>query len=225
MKTVTGIILLAGASTRYNKGINKNLDSLEDKLVITHSIKKFLNNDLIDEIVLVIRPEDIDEILEDINTNTEKNKSIKLVPGGKTRQESVYNGLKIVDSDIVLIHDGARPLVKDRFIRSCIESMDEYDASTIAVKSKDTIKLGNENDEVVETTNRDNTWIIQTPQCFNTELLKILNEKYRNETMTDDCALMEREGIKVKLLEGDYTNIKITTKEDMEIVKKLIKKQ
>ena len=95
MKTVTGIILLAGASTRYNKGINKNLDSLEDKLVITHSIKKFLNNDLIDEIVLVIRPEDIDEILEDINTNTEKNKSIKLVPGGKTRQESVYNGLKI----------------------------------------------------------------------------------------------------------------------------------
>ncbi len=225
MKTVTGIILLAGASTRYNKGINKNLDSLEDKLVITHSIKKFLNNDLIDEIVLVIRPEDIDEILEDINTNTEKNKSIKLVPGGKTRQESVYNGLKIVDSDIVLIHDGARPLVKDRFIRSCIESMDEYDASTIAVKSKDTIKLGNENDEVVETTNRDNTWIIQTPQCFNTELLKIAHEKYRNETMTDDCALMEKEGIKVKLLEGDYTNIKITTKEDMEIVKKLIKKQ
>ena len=225
MKTVTGIILLAGASTRYNKGINKNLDSLEDKLVITHSIKKFLNNDLIDEIVLVIRPEDIDEILEDINNKKEKNKSIKLVPGGKTRQESVYNGLKIVDSDIVLIHDGARPLVKDRFIRSCIESMDEYDASTIAVKSKDTIKLGNENDEVVETTNRDNTWIIQTPQCFNTELLKIAHEKYRNETMTDDCALMEREGIKVKLLEGDYTNIKITTKEDMEIVKKLIKKQ
>ena len=212
MKTVTGVILLAGQSTRYNKGINKNLDSLDDKLVITHSITKFLNNDSINELVLVVRPEDIDDVLLDIKTNALKNKPIKIVPGGVTRQESVYNALQIVNTDIVIIHDGARPLVKDKYIRSCIESMDEYYASTIAVKAKDTIKIGNENNEVVETTNRENTWVIQTPQC-------------KNDFVTDDCSLVEKEGIVVKLLEGDYTNIKITTKDDMEIAKKLIKKQ
>lgn len=225
MKTVTGVILLAGQSTRYNKGINKNLDSLDDKLVITHSITKFLNNDSINELVLVVRPEDIDDVLLDIKTNALKNKPIKIVPGGVTRQESVYNALQIVNTDIVIIHDGARPLVKDKYIRSCIESMDEYYASTIAVKAKDTIKIGNENNEVVETTNRENTWVIQTPQCFDTEILKFVHEKYKNDFVTDDCSLVEKEGIVVKLLEGDYTNIKITTKDDMEIAKKLIKKQ
>ena len=225
MKTVTGVILLAGQSTRYNKGINKNLDSLDDKLVITHSIKKFLNNQYVNELILVVRPEDIDEVLKDVHSNTERTKPIKIVPGGSTRQESVYNALQIVNSDIVIIHDGARPLVRDKYIRSCIESMDEYYASTIAVKAKDTIKIGNDKNEVVETTDRANTWIVQTPQCFDTEILKFVHEKYRNEVATDDCSLVEREGVTVKLIEGDYTNIKITTKEDMEIAKKLIKKQ
>lgn len=226
MKTVTGIILLAGQSTRYNKGINKNLDSLDDKAVIEHSITKFLNNDLVNEIILAVRPEDIEVVLEHIHNNKDNNtKPIKIVPGGSTRQESVYNALQIVNTDIVIIHDGARPLVKDSYIRKCIESMDEYYASTIAVKAKDTIKIGNENNEVVETTNRENTWVIQTPQCFDTNLIKYVHEKYKNDFVTDDCSLVEKEGITVKLLEGDYTNIKITTKDDMDIAKKLIKKQ
>lgn len=160
MKTVTGVILLAGQSTRYNKGINKNLDSLDDKLVITHSIKKFLNNEYVNELILVVRPEDIDEVLKDVHSNIERTKPIKIVPGGSTRQESVYNALQIVNSDIVIIHDGARPLVRDKYIRGCIESMDEYYASTIAVKSKDTIKIGNDKNEVIETTDRANTWIV-----------------------------------------------------------------
>lgn len=223
MKTVTGVILLAGSSTRYNKGINKNLDTIDDNLVINYSIKKFLNNDNINELILVVRKEDIDEVLENIY-NIESKKRIKLILGGKTRQESVYNALQVIDSDIVIIHDGARPLIKNKYINKCIETMDDYKASTIAVKSKDTIKIGNENNEVVSTTNRDNTWIIQTPQCFDTRLLKQLHEKYKNEFVTDDCSLIEKEGIKVKLIEGDYSNIKITTPEDIDIVKKLIKK-
>ena len=116
-------------------------------------------------------------------------------------------------------------MVRDKYIRSCIESMDEYYASTIAVKAKDTIKIGNDKNEVVETTDRANTWIVQTPQCFDTEILKFVHEKYKNIEVTDDCSLVEKEGVIVKLIEGDYTNIKITTKEDMEIAKKLIKKQ
>ena len=224
MKKVTGIILLAGASTRYNKGINKNLDLLEEKKIISYSIKKFLNNKNISELVLAVRPQDIDDLLLDINLNNENNKPIKLIPGGETRQQSVYNALSIVDSDIVVIHDGARPLIKDSYIEKCIESMDEYYASTIAVKAKDTIKIGNENNEVVETTDRANTWVIQTPQCFDTELLKFVHDKYKDEFVTDDCSLMEKEGLVVKLIEGDYTNIKITTPDDLEIAKKLLKK-
>ena len=225
MKTVTGVILLAGQSTRYNKGINKNLDSLDDKAVITHSIKKFLNNKYVNELILVVRTEDIDEVLKSIHSHAERTKPIKIVPGGSTRQESVYNALQIVNSDIVIIHDGARPLVRDKYIRNCIESMDDYYASTIAVKAKDTIKIGNDKNEVIETTDRANTWIVQTPQCFDAEILKFVHEKYQNINATDDCSLVEREGVIVKLIEGDYTNIKITTKEDMEIAKKLIKKQ
>ena len=223
MKTVTGVILLAGSSTRYNKGINKNLDTIDNNLVVNYSIKKFLNNPNINEVLLVVRKEDIDKILENIYY-LELNTRVRLILGGKTRQESVYNALQVIDSDIVIIHDGARPLVKNKYINSCIESMNNYQASTIAVKSKDTIKIGNENNEVVCTTNRDNTWIIQTPQCFDTSVLKKVHEKYKNKNVTDDCALIEKEGLKVKLIEGDYSNIKITTPEDIEIVKKLIKK-
>ena len=224
MKKVTGIILLAGSSSRYNKGKNKNLETINDSLVINYSIKKFLNNKYINDLILVIREEDIENVLLDLDYNFDVNKEIKLILGGETRQKSVYNALKVVDSDIVIIHDGARPLIKDNYINKCIESMDEYQASTIAVKSKDTIKISNDNNEVISTTNRDNTWIIQTPQCFNTKILKEAHEKHKNELVTDDCSLVEKDGIKVKLLEGDYTNIKITTPEDIDIVKKILRK-
>ena len=221
MNTVTGVLLLAGSSTRYNKGLNKNLDRIDDNLVIKYSLDIFVNNKYIDNIILVIREEDLDELIENVNLDCKKN--IQLVKGGKTRQESVYNALQLVDSDIVIIHDGARPLIKDEYINKCIETMDNYDACTIAVKAKDTIKISNNRGEVVNTTNRDNTWLVQTPQCFKTDILYEAHRKYKGMVMTDDCLLVEKEGIKVKLIEGDYSNIKITTPEDIRLVKILSK--
>ena len=103
--------------------------------------------------------------------------------------------------------------------------MKYYDGATIAVKSKDTIKISDDNNIVTATTERKNTWIIQTPQCFRRETLLKAHEKFKNnQTITDDCMLIELLGKQVKLIEGDYTNIKITTPDDINLIKEFLKK-
>ena len=102
--------------------------------------------------------------------------------------------------------------------------MEIIKGATIGVKSKDTIKIADENNIIIETTKRANTWIIQTPQCFDREILLSLHNKYRNEECTDDCMLLEKCYYEVKIIEGDYTNIKITTYEDINIISELINK-
>ena len=111
-------------------------------------------------------------------------------------------------------------MIKQRFITECINEMDSYYGATIAVKSKDTIKISDDDGIVLQTTLRKNTWLIQTPQCFNRQILVEAHEKYKNDnTITDDCMLLEKEGIKIKLIEGDYSNIKVTTFDDLNLVK------
>ena len=147
------------------------------------------------------------------------NKDIQYVKGGATRQESVYNAITKTNSDIVIIHDGARPMIQDKFITECIEEMDNFKGVSIAVKSKDTIKITDDNGIVKETTLRKNTWVIQTPQCFERKILLEMHEKFMgDETVTDDCMLMERSGNEVKLICGEYSNIKVTTYDDVNLV-------
>ena len=100
--------------------------------------------------------------------------------------------------------------------------MNQFDGVTIGVKSKDTIKITDDNCIVIDTTKRSNTWIIQTPQCFNRNVLLKMHEKYMNEEVTDDCGLLEMDNYKIKIIDGDYTNIKITTFSDLNIVKEFI---
>ena len=113
-------------------------------------------------------------------------------------------------------------MIKQEYINKCIESMDEFEGVTIGVKSKDTIKITDDNGIVISSTNRSNTWIVQTPQCFNRNTLLQMHKKYANEDATDDCGLLERDNYKIKMLEGDYTNIKITTYGDLNIAKEFI---
>lgn len=218
MKTVTGIIVAAGNSTRFGQGRNKNLFEVNEKPIIAYSIEVLNKNKKINDIILVIKPEER-EYFEDIQKIIKLDKPIKYVNGGETRMESVYNALKETNSDIVIIHDGARPRIKEEYIDRCLEAMEEFKGATVAVKSKDTIKICDDNGVVIETTKRANTYLIQTPQCFNREILLDLHEKFKGDNeITDDCMVLEKGGYSIKVVEGDYTNIKVTTFDDLHLV-------
>lgn len=218
-KKVTAIILVAGNSTRFGQNRNKNFEIIDGKEVLLYSLEKFNNNSLINDIIIVCKKEE-EEKVKEISNKINLNKELKLIQGGVTRQESVYNAINNTDSNIVIIHDGARPMIKDRFINECIAEMDNFKGNAIAVKSKDTIKITDDKGVVKETTLRKNTWIVQTPQCFDREILLQMHKKYMgDETVTDDCMLMERSGNEVKLIEGEYSNIKVTTYDDVNLVK------
>ena len=220
-KKVTAIILVAGNSTRYGQNRNKNFEIINEKTVLSYSLNEFDKNQYIDNIIIAVKEDEIQRVEKIVNAeNTIKN--VNLVIGGNSRKESVYNCITATDSDIVIIHDGARPLIKKEYINKCIESMNQFDGVTIGVKSKDTIKITDDNCIVIDTTKRSNTWIIQTPQCFNRNVLLKMHEKYMNEEVTDDCGLLEMDNYKIKIIEGDYTNIKITTVGDLNIVKEFI---
>lgn len=222
-KTVTAIILVAGNSTRFGKHKNKNFELVNGISVLAYSLYAFDKNIYIDDIIIAVKENEIQEVKNIINKEA-LIKNINIIIGGNTRKESVYNCIKNINSDIVIIHDGARPLIKQEYINNCIENMKKYQGVTIGIKSKDTIKITDKNGIVINTTNRDNTWITQTPQCFDRSILLQMHEKYKNEDVTDDCSLLEKDNYKIKVLSGNYTNIKITTSDDLDFVKKFISK-
>lgn len=221
-KSVTAIILVAGNSTRFGKKTNKNFETIHDKAILSYSIKAFNNNPYIDDIVVVHRDIDTEQV-ETIIKEEKPLKKIMTTIGGDTRQVSVYNGLQKTLSDIVIIHDGARPALKQSYIDNCLKEMQNFQGVTIGVKTKDTIKITDDFGIVLNTTKRANTWIIQTPQCFHRQKLLELHQKYPNDEATDDCMILEKERIPVKIIEGDYTNIKVTTAEDINIIQEFLK--
>ena len=222
-KTVTAIILAAGNSTRFGKNRNKNFEVINGKTVLAYSLEAFDKNTYIDNMIVAIKECEMNKVKSIINSEL-LTKRVDIIVGGNTRMQSVYNCIKMINSDIVIIHDGARPLIKQEYIMNCIENMKEFKGVTIGVKSKDTIKITDTNNLVINTTNRNNTWLIQTPQCFDRYTLLKMHEKYKNEDVTDDCLLLEKDAYKIKIIQGDYSNIKITTSEDFKIIKELITK-
>lgn len=220
-KTVTAIILVAGNSSRFGKNRNKNFEMINEKSVLAYSIDAFDKNSYIDNIIVAIKECEMQEV-KNIISKRLPIKKVNIIIGGNSRKQSVYNCIKTIDSDIVIIHDGARPLIKQEYITNCIENMKEFKGVTVGIKSKDTIKITDNNNIVINTTNRNNTWLIQTPQCFDRVTLLKIHEKYKNEDATDDCSLLEKDGYKIKIMSGDYSNIKITTSEDLLIAEKLM---
>lgn len=151
-----------------------------------------------------------------------------VIAGGKERFDSVYNGLLSASgSDYVLIQDGARPLVTKETINDCIKAVIHKGPCISAVKSKDTVKIGDEEDFVENTPDRARVWIVQTPQCFPYELVKnayAARSEAMDDSVTDDAMVVEKyAGAKVKLVEGDYRNIRITTPEDIFVAEGLLK--
>lgn len=223
-KKVTAIILAAGNSVRYGQNRNKNLEVVNSQTILEYSLKEFNKNKKIDNIIIATKESDLDEINNIIYKNR-SSKPIKTIIGGSTRQESVYNSINSTDSNIVIIHDAARPMIKQEYIDKCIDEMDNFKGVTIGVKSKDTIKIASSDGIIEQTTNRANTWIIQTPQCFDRLSLLEAHNKFKNDpNITDDCMILEKNNEKVKIISGDYSNIKLTTFDDLNLVNEFLKK-
>lgn len=216
---ITAIIVAAGMGSRMNLGYNKQYLKLFNKEILVYTLEAFQNVDEIDNIILVTHEDEIGFCTENIVKKYSIDKVSKIVSGATTRQGSVYNGLKACEnSHLVLIHDGARPFIKEEVIKESIKFGIEKGAATVAVKVKDTIKFGKDG-AFTGTLNRDELYSIQTPQTFRYELiLKAHNFAIENGyNGTDDASLLENLGEKVYIVNGDYFNIKITTKEDIYI--------
>ena len=212
------IIVCAGNSTRMN-GVNKILLPLGGSNVIGCSMLAFEKCESVKEIVVVCRPQDEDEIRK----TAEKSGITKLAAvayGGASRQESVINGLRKISkvTEIIAVHDGARPLVKPEHIELVIKNASVFGGSTLGVPVKDTIKVVND-DLVVDTPHRPSLYITQTPQAFKRTLyFEAVDFALEHELdFTDDCQLAEAVGGKIYMTTGDYKNIKITTPEDIKI--------
>ena len=222
---ITAIIVAAGNGTRMGGEINKVFMPLGESTVIDHTINAISQVDEISEIVLVTRECDILECMEHIKNTS---KRIKIIKGGKTRQESVYNGLLCVrESDIALIHDGARALILPRTIKAVIEDAKKFGAAAVGVSSKDTLKMVDEDGFIKETLDREKIFNIQTPQVFETSQIIKAHERAVKDGFlaTDDCSLYEKYIGKVKITEGRYDNIKLTTPDDMEMAANILRKR
>lgn len=214
------LIVAGGKGKRVGRDISKQFICINNKPIIWYTIKAFENCEHIDGIVVVISKDDMEYFNENVLEAYDFKKILAVVEGGVERQDSVYNGLLMMkDCDIVLIHDGARPFVSEKIINEGIEYAKLYGAAACGVMPKDTIKVKNSNGFSKETLQRDALFAVQTPQCFEYNSIKKAHEFIKKEKLmvTDDTMVIEKLGKTVYLYEGSYTNIKVTTPEDIEI--------
>jgi 2-C-methyl-D-erythritol 4-phosphate cytidylyltransferase len=219
MMKADAVIVSAGKGLRFMEGKKKQFTFLGGKPILAHTLGKFETCSLIRSIRLVVGQEDMDYCLKEIVEKYGFQKVSKIVPGGKRRQESVKNGIDALpkDGDIVVIHDGVRPLVSQTMIEDSIHSAARYGAVVFAVPVKETIKMSNPDGTVLKTLDRESLWQIQTPQTFQVGVIREAHSRAIEDGFvgTDDASLVERLGGRVHILTGSYTNIKITTPEDL----------
>lgn len=221
---VSAIVLAGGRGKRMGSVQSKQYIDLNGRPILYYTLNRFINNNNIDKVILVIPEDELEfcqkEVLDKYNLKVD---SIAL--GGKERQDSVYNGLKKAsESDIVLIHDGARPFVSEKIIDDGIKFAKLYGAAAPGVMPKDTIKVKNEKSFSIETPNRSNLVAVQTPQVFDYKMILKCHEKVKENKLevTDDTRVVELFGNDVYLYDGEYTNIKITTPEDLILAQYLV---
>jgi 2-C-methyl-D-erythritol 4-phosphate cytidylyltransferase len=223
------VIVSAGKGHRFMEGKKKQFYFLADKPILAHTLYKFESCPLIRSILLVVGQEDMDYCLSEIIEKYQYRKISQLVPGGKRRQESVKNGIDVLPkgAEVVVIHDGVRPFVTTEMIEESIRSAARLQAVVMAMPVKETIKMVQQDGTVLKTIDRESLWQIQTPQTFQVNVIK---EAYHRATEdgfigTDDASLVERLGVKVHILQGSYSNIKITTPEDLVLAQLILQMQ
>jgi 2-C-methyl-D-erythritol 4-phosphate cytidylyltransferase len=216
------IVLAGGSGSRMHSKEKKQYMQIGGKPVLYYSLYTFQHSSRIDEIILVCSESDIERCRRGIVEPYAFTKVSQIVPGGKERHDSVYAGLQaLTDCDYVMIHDGARPFVDEAMLERIWAELPAVRACTVGMPVKDTIKMSNAEGYVEQTLPREKLWLIQTPQSFSYELIRDAHERRLKNTpeglkITDDAMLVEyMENIPVKLIEGSYENIKITTPDDL----------
>ncbi|WP_286033978.1 2-C-methyl-D-erythritol 4-phosphate cytidylyltransferase [Fusobacterium necrogenes] len=218
---VTMIVAAAGVGKRMGLGYPKQFFEYKGKPLFIMPLEVAQNSKIVDEIVVVTNKENV-SLVENYCNQYGLSKIVKVIEGGKERQNSIYNALKYDNnSDIILVQDGVRPFLKEKYIEECCRVVaEERLGAVVGVQVKDTIKVINESFEVVSTPKRADLVAVHTPQAFEGKLLKEAYEIAERENFlgTDDSSLVERIGGKVKIVLGDYDNIKITTQEDLKFL-------
>ena len=217
----TAIIPAAGSGTRMGGKVKKQFALLDGKPVLVFTLQRFEHCPDVDEIVVVVPESDLVET-EALLSRYRIHKVSKTVVGGPKRQDSVNNALTRItpgDSDIILVHDAVRPFLEYRKITQVVKACREYDAAVLAVQPKDTIRRSAGGGFFDQTVDRNALWLVQTPQAFKARLLmrafeQAIKDKFYS---TDEAALVERLGVRARIVEGSYDNIKITTQEDLDL--------
>lgn len=225
----TAVVLAAGSGKRMGTKVHKQYLLMGGKPVLYYSLRAFQYSKRIDEIILVCGAGEEDYCRQDIVEKYGISKARKIIPGGAERYDSVWNGLKETREGYVYIHDGARPFVDEEIIERAYECVSEHHACVAGMPSKDTVKIADSGNIVTVTPDRSSVWIVQTPQVFDTELIRkayaMLMEKEAVSVTDDAMAAEQMLGVPVRLFYGSYENIKITTPEDLEIAEVFLKRK
>jgi len=228
VRRITLIIPAAGSGSRMKAEVPKPFLMLGKQPILFHTLKRFGKIEGLVQVIVAVDnryQSNAEEILNSIFETTEV--SYQVVEGGKERQYSILNALKKVDnSDLVAVHDAVRPFVKTSEIEKCCKTAVKTGGAVLGIKVRDTIKEVNKDDTILKTPDRSRFWQAQTPQVFQTALIKKAYEAAVKENVnaTDDAALVERIGAKVKMVEGSASNIKITFPEDLILATHILKK-
>lgn len=225
--STAAIITAAGLGKRFGEGTPKQFVPIGGEPVLVRCIKNFSNCGSIADIVVVVPPDRVEYTQNEIVNKFRLEKVSKIVPGADERQHSVQKGfLSISDKpDIVVVHDGVRPFINNGIIERVIGEAVNCGAAICAVQATDTVKQSSPDMHIEHTLPRDTIWLAQTPQAFRYEILREAMERARKDgyTGTDESLLVERMGVKVKLVPGSPHNIKITTKEDIHLAELILK--
>ncbi len=209
-----GAIITAGGTSSRFGNTNKLLEKINNKEIIQYTVEAFLQSN-IENIVICANLSIIGVLSKIFN----QYKNIQIIEGGNTRQSSVFNGLKVLDCDYVLIHDGARPMITPSIIKNTMKAVIEKKAVSVMTKTVDTIKEVDENGKIIKTIDRSKLYNTQTPQAFEYKLIKEAHENLIDKNFTDDAGMVEFLGKNVYIVDGDYRNIKVTTKSDIALAK------
>lgn len=221
---LTAVVAAAGLGRRLKKQVPKLFVKIGGKEILLRTLEVLSSSKFVNEIIVVANKKSITAVKKLVSQR--RLKKIKdVVAGGSRRQDSVKEGLKrlSLDTDFVLVHDAARPFIDTKTISKVISAAKHSGAAIVGVPAKATLKEVGANLFVRNTLNRDSVWEIQTPQVFKKSIILDAYRKFNSLIATDDSSLVERLGAKVKLVEGSYFNIKITTEEDLLFAEAIIR--